>query len=218
MLDWEDVADESSAEEDENDVPDMTAGGAPCGASSNSNIPQIDDLSYLQNRKLVLPSNLNANPQYSKDELSIRQEQASGKLNHLRDLIAEKSFQYSGVIRVGRKHMKLHSRDLIRKINHQIAIHCSVYNRCCTKMIILGADSSLMQERFKELKKEDIKTSTAILDPNTPGSTQVQLSWFWQTVCTRILPPRTSEHAPHDTTPEDPATVMECGFSISQIN
>jgi len=85
-------------------------------------------------------------------------------------------------------------------------------------MIILGADSSLMQERFKELKKEDIKTSTAILDPNTPGSTQVQLSWIWQTVRTRILLPCASEHAPHDTMPEDPATVIECGFSISQIN
>jgi len=107
VLDWEDVADESGAEDDEDDVPGMTEGGAPDGASSYTNIPQIDDLSYLQNRKLVLLSNLNADPQYSKDELSIRQEQASGELNHLRDLITEKSFQYSGVIRVGRKHMKL---------------------------------------------------------------------------------------------------------------
>jgi len=123
----------------------------------------------------------------------------------------------TGVIQVGRKHMKLRSCDLIQKINHQIAIYCSVYHRCCTKMIILGADSSLMQERFKELKKEDIKTSTAILDSNTPGSIQVQLSWIWQTVCTRILPPCTSGLALHNTMPEDPATVMECGFCISQI-
>ena len=28
---------------------------------------------------------------------------------------------------------------------------------------------------------EDVKASTAIVNPNEPGSTQLKLSWIWQT-------------------------------------
>jgi hypothetical protein len=34
---------------------------------------------------------------------------------------------------------------------------------------------------FRILLKEDVKASTAILDPNITGSSSLQLSWIWQT-------------------------------------
>ncbi|KAF8801024.1 hypothetical protein BYT27DRAFT_7116196, partial [Phlegmacium glaucopus] len=34
---------------------------------------------------------------------------------------------------------------------------------------------------LKPLQPEDIRASTAIVNPNEPGSTQLKLSWIWQT-------------------------------------
>ena len=47
-------------------------------------------------------------------------------------------------------------------------------------MIHLGADNKVL-ERFQILKKEDVRASTAIINPNIPGSSSVKLSWIWQT-------------------------------------
>jgi hypothetical protein len=32
---------------------------------------------------------------------------------------------------------------------------------------------------FQQLKKDDLNASTAIVNPNVPGSTNVRLSWIW---------------------------------------
>jgi len=210
---WDDIVDESGAEDE--DTPD---GNRQSGASYADNMPTIDDPTYPENRTLILPSNKNADQTYSSVELLVRQDQAKSELNFLRDLIAEKSFQYSGVIWVVQKQMKLRSPDLLRQMNHEIAIHCTVYNRCRNKMIRLGADKTMLEEHFKVLTKEDIKTSTAILDPNRPGSTQVKLSWIWHTVRTRILPPRAPNIPPATTQPDDPATSLECKLMCHSKN
>jgi len=44
----------------------------------------------------------------------------------------------------------------------------------------LGADDKTLKT-FRILLKEDVKASTAILDPNIAGSSSLQLSWIWQT-------------------------------------
>jgi hypothetical protein len=36
-------------------------------------------------------------------------------------------------------------------------------------------------DKFRILLKEDVKASTAIVDPNDTGSTSLRLSWIWQT-------------------------------------
>jgi hypothetical protein len=36
-------------------------------------------------------------------------------------------------------------------------------------------------DKYKILLKEHLKSSTALLNPNQPGSTRIQLSWIWQT-------------------------------------
>ena len=33
---------------------------------------------------------------------------------------------------------------------------------------------------FQQLKKDDLNASTAIVNPNVPGSTNVCLSWIWR--------------------------------------
>jgi hypothetical protein len=46
-------------------------------------------------------------------------------------------------------------------------------------MIQLGANQEILS-KFRVLLKEDVKSSTALLDPNNPGSSTLQLSWIWQ--------------------------------------
>jgi len=81
-----------------------------------------------------------------------------------------------------------------------------MYNRACARMIALGAEADLLT-RYQFLEKEHTKSSTAVFDFNTPGSSNIKLSWIWQTVPTRLGPDLDD---PAFSPPEDPATMLEC--------
>jgi hypothetical protein len=136
----------------------------------------------IENQIMPLPSNGNIGPQYTELEISHRISHADHHLNRIRDLIAEKSFQYSHVIRVApRKAVNTRSRAEVKKLNLEISIHCRLYSQCRARLIKLGATAETeTANRFQVLNIEDIKASTAIVNPNEPGSTQLKLSWLWQ--------------------------------------
>ena len=46
-------------------------------------------------------------------------------------------------------------------------------------MVRLGAGDSVLSV-FEPLKREDLRSSTALLNPNMLGSSQLQLLWIWQ--------------------------------------
>jgi hypothetical protein len=113
-------------------------------------------------------------------ELTLRKRQASKLLKSLRDAIADKSFQYSHVIRVApRKRVSNRARKMIIILNNSISFYCQAYNKCRSAMIRLDADERTLS-KFKVLTRDDVKSSTALLNPNIPGSTQHRLSWIWQ--------------------------------------
>ena len=137
-------------------------------------------------------------------ELCLRMKQASTTLQALRDNIADKSFQYSHVIRVApNKGVRTRARTTIGKLNHVIAHHCHVYGRCRAAMVRLGADDQTLGI-FQILLKEHITSSSALLNPNAPGSTRVRLSWIWQTGCS-------------DTNNGRPDALRECESLLSHI-
>lgn len=149
--------------------------------SVSNNSPLSKYPIQIEDQPIPLPSNGNIGPMYAELELSHRISHAGLLLNRIRDLIAEKSFQYSHVIRVSpRKGVNTHSRVAVKKLNLQISIQCRLYTQCRSKMIILGANSAILNQ-FRTLTTEDIKASTAIVNPNEPGSTRIKLSWIWQT-------------------------------------
>jgi hypothetical protein len=120
-------------------------------------------------------------------------------------LISKKLFLYSDVIqKAPRKGVRTWVRGTVKNINTQILFHCQVYSNCQARLIALGADDATLQQ-YCELKKEDIKASTAILTPNTPGSTSLQLSWIWHDVTCHILPAVDAELPATDAT-----TILEC--------
>lgn len=96
------------------------------------------------------------------------------------EAIAEKSFQYSHIMRKApKKGVMTRSRATIRKIDHQIACLYKLYGRNRGCMVRLSANAATLAT-FRSLTPADVKSSTAILDPNQPGSKKLKLSWIWQ--------------------------------------
>ena len=56
-------------------------------------------------------------------------------------------------------------------------------------MVRLGANEPTLA-KFRLLTRDDVKASTAILDPNIPGSSNIRLSWIW------AMGPQLSRSAP----------------------
>lgn len=136
----------------------------------------------VESRMLPMPSTCSvAHPPHRVLELTLRSRQALRHLNALRGAIADKSFQYSHVIRVApRKSVRTRARSAITKLNNVISFHCRAYSKCRSAMENLNADNGFLST-FRVLSKEDVKCSTALLDPNTPGSSTLRLSWIWKT-------------------------------------
>jgi hypothetical protein len=132
---------------------------------------------------ITLPSNLQlpAGHPYCVLEITLRKRRAASQLTALREIIADKSFQYSHVIRPSTsRFLQSRARSAVKNLNKKISFHCRIYMTCRSAMITLGADAETL-ETFKVLSKDDVKASTALLDPNSPGSSTIQLSWLWRT-------------------------------------
>ncbi|KAM6490327.1 hypothetical protein JOM56_014304 [Amanita muscaria] len=110
--------------------------------------------------KIPLPSNDDIDSDFRKLEINLRMKQANRQLQQLRELISNKSSQYSHVIqRAPRKDVRTRGRQDIKKLNHKIALHARIYSRCRDRLVTLGYD------QFRVLTKDDVKASTAILNP-----------------------------------------------------
>jgi len=179
----------------------------PPAHNSAPDMYMIQESRQLENFPLCLPSNGATNGLYRQEELELCIFQAESQLTHLRDLIADKSFHFSDLIRPATsKDIKTRARTAVDGLNTRIAFHARMYNRARARMIALGAEADLLM-RYQFLEKEHTKSSTAVLDFNTPGSSNIKLSWIWQTVRTRLGPDLDD---PAFSPPEDPATMLEC--------
>lgn len=153
-------------------------------------------------RQLIsMPSNCLTDHPLRAIELSLRIHQAERYLNALREAIAEKSFNYSHVMRdAPKKVVRTRARAVISKLNDRISVYSRIYNRCRVALVRLGANQRIL-DQFQILKREDVKASTAILDPNRPGASSIRLSWIWQS----------SVHSQN----QSPDSVRECMLFLS---
>jgi hypothetical protein len=164
--------------------PDSTQRTAPIrppGPSGSRIAGQSSQPSSIEDQQLALPSNGNVDLKHNDLECKHRISLAEYHLDQIRNLIAEKSFQFSHLIRAApRKAVVTRSRAAVNKLNQQISMHCRMYSRCRSRIVALGADEAILS-RLQLLLPNDITASTAIVNPNQPGSTSVKLSWIWQT-------------------------------------
>lgn len=163
----------------------------------------------IERQILILPSNGNTSASFANIEIKLRKEQAKNKLNRLRELIADKSFQFSHIIRhAPTKTIRTRAQNKVKALNHEINFHCRVYNRCRARMMHLGADS-LTLRHFKVLVKSDVASSSAVLNPNIPGGTRMKLSWIWRN---SFIAYETADTANEDADADEvlPTALLEC--------
>lgn len=134
-----------------------------------------------EHRYLSIPSTwINQDNPFCVVELKLRIQQAAKTLQSLRDTIADKSFQYSDIIRVApNKGVRTRARATIAKFNNTIGYLSRVYAHCRMALVRLQAGDHILN-KYQILLKEHVKSSTVLLNPNEPGSTRIQLSWIWQ--------------------------------------
>jgi hypothetical protein len=94
-----------------------------------------------------------------------------------------------------------------------------MYARCRSCILILGAEENILS-RYKLLEPTDVAGSTAILNPNEPGSTAISLSWIWQTSARHLVMFTRTDAEVDDPPPADiPVSLIECMlFLFNMIN
>jgi hypothetical protein len=113
-------------------------------------------------------------------ELFLREGQANDALQAIRLAIGEKSFRFRKQLRTANsKVKKTRSWDLIKSASKQLQHHRLIYRQARQAMIQLGASSQLLK-LYQELTDDDIRTSTAIEEPNARGQRNSELSWIWK--------------------------------------
>lgn len=137
-------------------------------AEDNASVP--NGAALPEHRTVAIPSRwISQGNIYQAIECDLHVTQADKCLQMLRDLIADKSFQYSHVIRVApRQAVRTWARALIAQLNHKISYFSRVYGQCRLAMMRLGMDNATLS-RYGILEKQDLKSSTALLNPNEPG-------------------------------------------------
>ena len=124
------------------------------------------------------------------------------------------------------KYAKIFSQEhkRIKSVHNHLTLHARIYVHCQNHLVTLNCGESILNQ-YHILTKEDLKSSTAILDPNKPGSTTLKLSWIWHSskwlilndnaIPGSIATPKVSrtaesipEAGPHPVI--DPVTLYEC--------
>ena len=162
-------------------------GAATMERSAVSDMPTaVPSMMAPERQTIPMPSNCLQDHRLRALELSLRKQQAERYLNALREVIADKSFQYSHVMRdAPKKSVRTRARAVIGKLNDRISLYSQIYTKCRAALVRLDVDQRVLDE-FQILQKDDVRASTAILDPNRPGASTLRLSWIWQTSITGL--------------------------------
>ena len=154
----------------------------PVAQARMTDNPNDRDILPPERRAIMIPSTHLPNGHSDRImELTLRIRQATRYLAAIREAVAEKSFQYAHVMRKSpSKGVRTRSRTVIARLNERLALRCRIYGRARSALVRLGADEDTLNT-FRVLLKDDVKASTAMINPNSTGSSSVTLSWIWQT-------------------------------------
>lgn len=118
--------------------------------------------------------------QFHNIEVQFRCHRASVLLTKLRELIAERSFQFSHVQRnPPTKGVKTRSRTVTTNLRHKISMYAKMYTCNRARLCRLNVDANTLAI-YKKLLPGDLISSTAVINANEPGSSTLILSWIWQ--------------------------------------
>jgi hypothetical protein len=114
-----------------------------------------------------------------KQEIGLRIGQANDALHQIRIALAEKSFMFRTQIRNARSQQKkTRAWDSLHSLEANVKHHARIYSRARSALAHLGADAEILH-KYKVLRKEDLKVSTAVVDVRLPNRSESTLAWFW---------------------------------------
>ena len=112
-------------------------------------------------------------------EYQLREGQANDALEKLRESLAEKSLRFRTEVRLAKGQKKVtRAWDSILKVDNQIRHAVAVYRAARNAIGELGEAADL--ERFKKIKKSDLKMSGDVVEENRVGQKSSMLPWFWR--------------------------------------
>lgn len=131
-------------------------------------------------------------------EIALREGQANDSLHQLRLAIGQKSFLFRTQLRnAASKTRKTKAWDDISVVGNTVSHHRRVYHSARDALTALGAPSEIL-DIYQVIHSRDVRSSTAIIDPNARGQRNKSLAWFWSIGTKRA----------------DGALMTECAFSV----
>lgn len=201
------ITQDNEAEFDNSDDLDPYNEDGPAASGPSHSPPNITSAIPVEEQQVYLP----CNGDLADVEIALRKNQASRLLHQLRELIADKSFQYSHIIRPApRKGVRTRARAVVKELVNKITLHARMYKHCRSRFLALDCDADTLSI-FQRLTKDDLNASTAILKPNLPGSTNLRLSWIWHNAHIRTGVISTGANADANT---DAGRFWECKYIL----
>lgn len=174
---WKDIADDGM------EIPDAPFSfSCPLAGMSTETVQEVEK------KPIFLPSTIGHErcakvglQRLVEKEIALREGQANDSLQAIRLAIGEKSFRFRKQLRVATsKKKKTRSWDGIHIVGKRLQHYRLVYRQARHALLCLGVSRETMDSQFRELKDDDLQTSTAVIEPNARGQRKRELSWIWQ--------------------------------------
>lgn len=112
-------------------------------------------------------------------ELRLREGDANDTLHQVRISVGQKSFLFLKQVRPAKSQQtKTRAWAQVTTVDSNLKHHARVYSHIRKAMISLGA-SDLVLGRFRELRAQDLKVSTAVANPKEKGGRKAKMAWFF---------------------------------------
>ena len=124
----------------------------------------------------------------AKKERLLREGQLNDALQGIRTGIGYKSLLYRAKVRNASSYRaKLRSFDDVHVADEGVRKHVRIYQqarRAMERLFDVDDDEDVrrlasFKDRYKEIKKEDLRVSTAVIESFTPGLRHEHSAWFW---------------------------------------
>jgi hypothetical protein len=172
---------------------------------------ELPDTSIFQPELIVLPLPSNIGPvrckelgltDLMKEETTLCEGQANDALHAIRVHLGDKAVIFWNTVRSAKSQASsTRAWTQVCSVEMAVNLNASIYSKCRSQLANLP-DHDLLN-KYLPLKKEHLKASSAVADPNAHGQRDTTLAWFW------------SLDVQGDTTGNDWMT--ECEYSVYPV-
>ncbi|KAG2105107.1 uncharacterized protein F5147DRAFT_775427 [Suillus discolor] len=148
--------------------------------------PDINDASIFQPELTVIPLPSNIGQVKCKElgltdlmneEITLHEGQANDTLHAIRVHLGDKAVIFCNTVRSAKSQASsTRAWTQVRLVETAVNLNASIYSRCRSQLAKLP-DHDLLK-KYLPLKKEDLKASSAVADPNACGQRDTTLPWF----------------------------------------